>query len=57
MFPSLQGHYVITGCSDSGVRVFDLNTGKVCLSFQGHSGSVDHIHLMENLVISGATDR
>lgn len=53
----MQGNYVITGCGDSTVRVLDIHSGYVCLTFQGHTGSVDHIELIDHLIITAGSDR
>lgn len=53
----VQGNTLVTGCADSSVRVIDSTTGQLAFSLQGHQGSVDHLAIIEDYIVSAGTDR
>ena len=48
---------MITGCGDSMIRVINIATGKMTLTFIGHGGSVDHLRVSGSQLVSAGTDR
>ena len=48
---------VITACADSTIRLFDMKSGQLTLTLQGHSNSVDFMSFDGNLLISAGSDR
>jgi WD40 repeat protein len=47
----------VTGCADGSVRVFDIKSGLLKISLQGHSGSVDHVVFDGSVIVSVGTDK
>ena len=52
-----QGKVVVTACADSTIRLFDINSGQMTLTLQGHSNSVDFLSFYGNLLMSAGSDR
>ena len=37
------GNYIVAGCYDGTVKIWDVNSGKAIKSFEGHNTSVDFV--------------
>lgn len=53
----LDGENIITGSEDTNINIFDIKTGVLRLSLEGHEGGVWALQYIGNILVSGSTDR
>jgi WD40 repeat protein len=52
----LAGPYVVTGSSDDDIRVWDIGSGKLVCTIEGHFDEVSSLTIIGNTVYSGSLD-
>ncbi|KAJ3100215.1 hypothetical protein HK100_004741, partial [Physocladia obscura] len=53
---SLDGKFIASGSSDNTVKIWDIQTGMVINTFEGHSGSVNSVSMSTDIIVSGSED-
>lgn len=53
----LDNDKIITGSEDANINIFDVNTGELRMSLEGHEGGVWALQYLGNTLVSGSTDR
>lgn len=48
---------IITGSEDSNINIFDVETGELRMTLEGHEGGVWALQYLGNVLVSGSTDR
>lgn len=57
MTSTFQHEVIVTGCADSLIRIFQLETGACLRALMGHSSAIDHICFDGTKVVSASSDR
>ncbi|CCG81807.1 putative Cell division control protein Cdc4 [Taphrina deformans PYCC 5710] len=53
----LDDEKIITGSEDSNINIFDVRTGELRMTLEGHEGGVWALQYLGNTLVSGSTDR
>nr|XP_014340536.1 PREDICTED: F-box/WD repeat-containing protein 7-like [Latimeria chalumnae] len=53
----IKNGYILTGCADSLIRVFEVETWKYLRCLTGHSSGIDHLCFDGKKVLSASADR
>lgn len=48
---------IITGSEDANINIFDVRTGELKMTLEGHEGGVWALQYLGNILVSGSTDR
>ena len=48
---------IVTAADDNTLRVWDMKTGKLRFTLEGHTGGVWSAHMSNDVIVSGSTDR
>lgn len=53
----LDDEKIVTGSEDANINIFDVKTGILRISLEGHEGGVWALQYVDNTLVSGSTDR
>lgn len=53
----LDGDKIITGSEDANINIFDIKSGNLLMTLEGHEGGVWALHFLGQTLVSGSTDR